>query len=212
MEIAKENLRIINFVSDEMKNELSEMKEFKDLILEAAKNTDMFQEIAKTNEFVMMHAPENLKTNVPFIMEIAKENLRIINYVSDEVKNELSGIKEFKDFILKASKDTDILRDLQIVSLDLSNMNINNKDLTTLSQKLKDNTNIRQINLEFNQITNQGLLYLQVFLLQTHDMTGDYNIPNLRLLRLGGTFLVRMLSFSYRHYTAASYGYRIITS
>ena len=189
MEIAKENLRIINFVSDEMKNELSEMKEFKDLILEAAKNTDMFQEIAKTNEFVMMHAPENLKTNVPFIMEIAKENLRIINYVSDEVKNELSGIKEFKDFILKASKDTDILRDLQIVSLDLSNMNINNKDLTTLSQKLKDNTNIRQINLEFNQITNQGLLYLQVFLLQTRDMTGDYNIPNLRLLRLGGNFL-----------------------
>ena len=195
MEIAKENLRVLNFVSNEVKNELSEMKEFQDLILEAAKNIDMFQEIAKTNEFVMKHAPENLKTNVPFIMEVAKENLRIINYVSNEVKDELSGIKEFKDLILKAAKDTNILRDLQIVSLDLSNMNMSNNDLVVLSQKLKDNTNIRQINLEFNEITNQGLFYLQVFLLQTRDMTGDYNIPNLRLLRLGGNFLGEVAEF-----------------
>ena len=191
MEIAKENLRVLNFVSNEVKNELSEMKEFQDLILEAAENKDMFQEIAKTNEFVMMHAPEKLKTDVLFIMKIAKENLRIINYVSDEVKKELSGIKEFKDLILGAAKYTNILRDLQIVSLDLSNMNMSDLDLDLpiLTQNLKDNTNIREINLEHNEITNMSLNYLLVFLLQTRDMTGDYNIPNLRLLRLGGNFL-----------------------
>ena len=162
------------------------MKDFKDLILKAAENRDMFQEIAKTNEFVMMHAPEKLKTDVPFIMEIAKENLRIINFVSDEVKKKLSGIKDIKDLILEAAKNTNILRDLQIVSLDLSNMNMSNNDLVELSQKLKDNTNIREINLEFNNISTMGLVYLLKFLLQRHIFTDDYNIPNLTLLRLGG--------------------------
>lgn len=168
-EAVRKNWKAFQFASEELKN-----------------NPQFVLTLVKRDSRTLQFATEELKNDPAFLLEVVKEDFRVLDNIPDQVRDKLTGMKEFKDIILEVANIQGILPHLCIVSLDLSNMNINDRNLATLSKELKYNTSVREINLEFNKITDQGVEDFLTFLLTKDNKTGHYNIPNLERLKLGG--------------------------
>lgn len=172
-EAVRKNWKAFKFASEELKND-----------------PQFVLTVAKRHYMTLQFATEELKNDPAFLLKVVKEDFRVLDNIPDQVRDKLTGMKEFKDIILKVAYVQGILPHLCIVSLDLSNMNINDRNLATLSKELKYNTSVREINLEFNKITDQGVQDFLTFLLTKDNRTGHYNIPNLERLKLGGNLFL----------------------
>ena len=132
-----------------------------------------------------MYASKEFKSNKNYMLQAIKKYPKAFQYVSEELKKN-------KDIILALVENVDndipnILKNLSVTSLDLSNMEINDATLRKLGEAFQANTNITKINLEHNRITDGGAQEFFQFLLPTNHSAPP--LSALQELRLFGNYL-----------------------
>ena len=183
----------LNYASVALKDDL-------DIVLEAIKNTptslshasttlksdpNVVFEAIKDFYWILMYASKEFKSNKNYMLQAIRKYPKAFQYVSEELKKD-------KDIILALVENVDddtpnILKNLSVTSLDLSNMEIDDATLQKLGIAFQPNTNITKINLEHNEITDAGAQEFFQFLLPTNDSAPP--LRALRELRLFGNYL-----------------------